>query len=194
MSNIDKKDTKPKVQENTQSTVDTQAEMLKVLQDLQDKVLKLEKENAKFSEKEKVAIEEAREEMITDEDIGPLWLDPKYKMEGYHYRATDLTRPDKMQKRLREGYEIARYSDVTDLTKSAVHERSNLTDAMTIQLGTTRDNSGVWMRIPLEKYNKRQQIKEKTNREITEAYLGQASDGAPFGEITIGSNTHYKKS
>jgi hypothetical protein len=179
--------------ENTQSTVDTQAEMLKVLKDLQDKVVKLEEENKRFSEKEKVAIEEAREEMITDEDIGPLWLDPKYKMEGYHYRATDLTRPDKLQKRLREGYEIARYSDVTDLTKSAVHERSNLTDAITVQLGTTRDTSGVWMRIPLEKYNKRQQVKERKNREITEAYLGDASNGAQFGEITIGSQTHYKK-
>lgn len=167
--------------------------VLDTIKELKEELKKVKEENKRFSESEKKAIEEAREEMITDEDEGPCYLDPKYKMEGYYYRATDLTRPNIIEKRLRQGYEIARYSDTTDMEKSSSYDKTSLTDAITLQLGTTRDCPGVWMRTPLENFQKRQRAKERKNRQNLDEAVNSGSAGAQFGEITIGDNTHFKQ-
>lgn len=177
--------------------ISTDKTILDTLKSMQEQLETLRKENkelsSKFTDTEKEAIEQAREEMLTDDDMGPCYVDPIHLEEGYFHRITDTTRPGKMQRMLRIGYEIV-YSDKAKIGSDTVNNSSSLTGAVTCNLGgMDKDRLGVLMRLPLEKYNQRQKIKERLNNEATEAALNTASAGAQFGEITIGNKTHFKK-
>lgn len=176
------------------STSDAKA-LLQTLDSLKKEIEELKKHKREFSDAEKMAVEAAQAEMATDEyDAGPCYLDPNLKMEGYHYRATDLTKRGILEKRLKQGYEIARYSDTTSLDASNSIEKSSLTDAITIHLGNDLvERPGVWMRIPKEKYDARQKAKAEANRRNTQDIIDSGSAGAEFGHIEIGNTIHFKR-
>lgn len=194
----DNKDTKKieDISKDIKASIHSNDDSMKALLDTVN-ALRKELEDVKkerFSDSEKKAIEVAREEMITDEDVGPCYLAPDLKMEGYHYRATDLTRPNLLAKRIKQGYEIARYSDTKDLSKSETLDKTSLTDAITVDLGGEHSSrSGVWMRIPLEQYNKRQKVKERINRQNLEDAVSSGSAGASFGEVSVGNINYFKR-
>jgi hypothetical protein len=160
------------------------------LEELRKELESLRKEKREFSDAEKAAIEEARDEMITDDEVGSLYIDDKYKEEGYHYTIVDTTRPGRVNKRIKQGYEIV-YDDLKVGDKTVTNTGS-LTGAVTVELGTTYACPGVLMRCPIEHYNKRQAAKVRRNRELDSAMLQDSVNKSDFGSITIGDEV-YKK-
>lgn len=172
--------------EKTEASNDLKSELEELKKQLED-LKKL-----RFSPEEKAAIEIAREEMITDEEIGPCYIDPKYKEDGFFYRITDTTRPGKIQRMLNAGYEIV-YHDNAKVGDNTVINSGSLTNAVMINLGGNDVNRpGVLMRIPTERYDKRQKAKAKRIREDSSALYQTMADQSDFGEITIGDTTFTK--
>ncbi len=185
-----------KVKESKQ---EQKKDAVSINQALLEKIEALEKKlddvtTNKFSKQEQDAIEQAREDMLTNESEGPLYIDPKYLEEGYTYRKVDTTRPNRVQRMLRRGYEIVYTDPNAKVGDNTVTNTGSLTGALTVNLGgEERDRLGVVMRIPTERYNLLQKIKERETEERMGAAINQASSGAAFGEITIGDKTHFKK-
>jgi hypothetical protein len=164
-----------------------QAELEKMRAELKD----LKATKRELSDAEKKAVEEARDEMLTDDDVGALYIDDRFKEEGYHYTIVDTTRPGRVALRIKQGYEIVENPDLK-VGSNTVSNASTLTSAVTVELGKNHACLGVLMRIPTEKYNKRQQAKVKRNRETDTAMMQSMVNKSDFGSIEIGSDV-YKK-
>ncbi len=138
-----------------------------------------------INKKNKEYVEKLREEMITDDEIGRLYIDDKYKEDGYVYRIVDADRPGRVQLLEKKGYEVVHNEDLT-VGQNTANNSSKVSSAVTMELGTTRHVQGILMRIPKELYDRRQQMKELKNKELD---TQQSQTGIPtqFGEITIGN-------
>ena len=128
-----------------------------------------------------------REEMITDEEQGPLYIPAELKEEGYVYRIVDADRPGRVQKLQRMGYELV--ADLAKIGDNTVKSTSQLSSAATLELGTVKHRQGVVMRIPEDLYAKRQKAKDRRNQEQERA-LGNTGISTQFGEITIGNKNN----
>jgi hypothetical protein len=160
------------------------------LESLRAELIKLREDKKSFSNAEKAAIEEARDEMITDDELGVLYIPEKYKQEGYHTRVVDSTRPGRVASLIKRGYEIV-YDD-EKIGDKTVTNTGSLTGAMTVELGTTKACLGILMRCPLEHYNKRQKHKAKRIREDDASMFQDAANKSDFGSIQVGEEV-YKK-
>lgn len=170
----------------------TTSEVLKEVLALKKELETLKKERLRFSDAEKEAIERARDEMLTDDEIGALYIDEKHKEEGFSYRIVDSTRPGRIAKMMKIGYAIVEDPDM-QVGQSVVGKSSNLGAAVTVELGIHRGSClGVLMRIPKEKYDARQKAKARRVRETEAATMQDMVDKSDFGTITIGNST-YKK-
>lgn len=183
-SNI-KKDSKLESQE---SNID----MAKELEALKKELVEIRQEAKKnFSDSEKKAIEEARDEMLTDDELGYLYIDEKYKEEGYTYRIVDVDRPYRVQSLMKKGYEIV-YSDSTRVGDKTTYNPSNLSSMVQVNLGINSPRNGVLMKIPTDLYDRRQQAKVRRNRELNASLMQDMVNKSDFGTIEIGSDV-YKK-
>lgn len=159
---------------------------------LQVELAEMRKEKKALSDAEKKAVEDARDMMITDEDPGILFIDDRYKEEGYHYRIVDSTRVGRVERLKKIGYEVVEHEDFK-IGASTVTNSTHLGAAVTHQIGGERsDRLGILMRIPLDRYNKRQEAKVRRNQEQTGDLLQQNVNNSSFGSIEFGSDT-YKK-
>ena len=188
MSN-DKKVVKPEVKKEEVLNLDS---FKSELEALREELKKLQEEKNRLSQKELKAIEEAREEMITDDELGSLYIDEKYKEDGYFYRIVDSSRHGRVAQHIKRGYEVVQDPNLV-VGDNTVNKSNHLGSAVTVELGRDRGScTGILMRIPLEQYNKRQAAKVRRNRELDAATMQQMVDKSEFGEITIG-NDIYKK-
>lgn len=179
--------------EATKVTLDTTSitDLATQLAALQAELVELRKEKKALSDAEKKAVEEAREEMITDDDIGTLYIDSQFKEDGFTYRIVDSTRRGRVEKLKKLGYEIV--EDSTQIGADTVSKTHNLGSAVTVPLGGDRhDRLGVLMRIPTDKYNKRQVAKVKRNREQTGSLMQDLVNKSSFGSIEYGSDSYTK--
>lgn len=178
--------------DKTVEATDTISEVAKELLALRKELESLKKEKKSFSDAEKAAIEEAREDMLTDDEVGQLYIDEKYKEEGYSYRIVDSTRPGRVQQMIKKGYEIVEDSSMS-IGQNIAGRSSTLASAVTVELGIHKGSClGVLMRIPKDQYDKRQTAKVRKNRELNEAMMQNMVDKSDFGTITIGESL-YKK-
>jgi hypothetical protein len=179
-----------KTELKTDVQLDTQ-DIKKQLEELQKEIHKLQAEKRSFSNAEKAAIEEARDEMLTDDEVGTLFIDDKYKEDGYFYRIVDTTRPGRVASHIKRGYEVVQDPDLK-VGDNTVSKTSNLSSAVMIELGMNKACPGVLMRIPTDLYKKRQEAKARAIKESERAMAQDAVNKSQFGEITIGEAT-YKK-
>lgn len=173
--------------------LDSVTEFKNELEALRAELKSLREEKKNFSDEVKDAVDAARDEMITDEDEqGTLFIDPKYKEDGYVYRIVDTGRPGRVQSLIKKGYEIV-YDEYAKIGDGRVTNVGSLTDAVTTELsvhGASR--TGVLMRCPKEHYDKRQAAKVKRTKELDAAMFQTAVNQSDFGSIEIGDDL-YKK-
>ena len=194
MSKQEKKVKKVKEVEATVSKVETtgldalQAELQKMREELKE----LRTEKKSLSDAEKAAIEQARDEMLTDDDVGVLYIDPKYIEEGYNYTICDSTRAGRIEKRIKQGYEIV-YDESMQIGSRTVSKTHSLTSAVTVELGGDKGSRlGVLMRCPKDHYDKRQKAKVRRNKEMTANLMQDMANKSDFGSIEIGSDVFKK--
>lgn len=157
------------------------------LEVLRNELKILRTEHKQFDNKTQEAIEEARDDMLLDDEVGGLFIDEKYKEDGYFYRIVDSTRPGRIEQHIKRGYEIV-HDDATKVGQSTVSNTSRLTSAVTVELGVNKGSVlGVLMRIPLDKYKKRQEAKVRRNKEHEAAMMQESVNKSDFGSIEIGS-------
>mgnify|MGYP000886921128 CR=1 FL=1 len=137
-----------------------------------------------------VEYRDEREEMNLDDDVGPLYIDESLKEDGYFYRIVSSSKIGSIQRHMRMGYEIV-HQEGAQIGSSTVNNTSQLSSAVTVELGQTKSDLGVLMRIPLDKYERRQAAKRKKNQEA-EASVGKTGIPTQFGEVTVGTQV-YKK-
>jgi len=134
---------KSEVKTDALKTVNLEAtKEINPLDALKDELTKMREElkslraaKTEFSDAEKQAVEDARELMLTDDDIGCLYIDPKYLDEdNYNYTIADSSRAGRIEKRLKQGYEVV-YSEDMKVGSQTVSNSSRLTDAVTVKLG-----------------------------------------------------------
>jgi hypothetical protein len=158
---------------------------------LRNELKSMREEKKKFSDAAKQAVEEARDDMITDDEVGSLFIDDKYKEEGFHYRIVDSSRPGRVQSLIKRGYEVV-YQSGFKVGDKTVTNSGSLTDAVTVELGTTSSCLGVLMRCPIEHYDKRQKAKARAVRERDAAMYQTAANQSDFGSIQIGDDVFKK--
>lgn len=126
---------------------------------------------------------DAREEMITDEEIGSLFIDDKYKEEGFTYRIVDADRPNRVTKLQKMGYTIVENPSIQTGDKT-ITNTGQLGATVHFQLGVEHSRNGILMRIPTDLYEKRQERKVRQNNEVME---GLSNSGIPTqtGKISI---------
>jgi hypothetical protein len=173
------------------STKVDMSEVTKELLALRKELDKLKTEKKSFSDAEKAAIEEAREEMLTDDEIGALYIDDKYKEDGYSYRIIDSSRPGRVQQMIKRGYSIVEDSEMK-IGQGVTGSSNQLGAAVTVELGRTKSCLGILMKMPKEKYDARQKAKARAVRETSAAMMQDMVDKSEFGTITIGDSI-YKK-
>lgn len=134
----------------------------------------------------KTELRDVREEMVTDDDDGPLYIDAKYKKEGFFRRIVDSGRGGRVEKHLRLGYSVV--TDDTKIGKDTVKSNRGLDSAVRIHLGGSQEPMGILMEISLERYEARQVAKQKR---ADEQLASVSKSGIPTqtGEIIIGNNT-----
>ena len=132
-------------------------------------------------------VRDVRNEMITDENEGPMYIDPQYKKEGYHRRIVDIDRPGRVQKLMRMGYSIVE-DPMIKVGANTVNSISQLDSAVRIELGTSKHRNGILMEIPDELWERNQLRKESENNEIDKT-IGQTGISTQFGEVTVGEKT-----
>lgn len=178
-----------KVEKTETNALDAlQAELQKMREEL--KQMRTEKQN--LSDAEKEAVEQARDEMLTDDDVGVLYIDPKYKEEGYHYTICDTSRAGRLEKRIKQGYEVV-HDESLKIGNQSVSSASSLSSAVTVELGGDKGSRpGVLMRTPIEHYNKRQKAKAVRNQELTASLMQDMANKSDFGSIEIGSDIFKK--
>jgi hypothetical protein len=166
------------------------SELKSELDTLRKELLELRSLKTKLSDSTQQAIEEAREQMLLDDDLGPCYIDPKYKDdENYHYCITDTTRAGRVQARLKKGYEIVEDPDLK-VGANTTYNNGSLGAAVTVELGEgSKSRPGVLMRIPKEKYSARQKAKVQLNREKTESMIQDFANKSDFGAIEIGDQS-----
>lgn len=162
------------------------SEVAKELLALRKELETLKTEKKAYSDAEKAAIEAAREDMLTDEEEGDLYIDEKYNENGYTYRIVDSSRPNRINSLIKKGYEI-QYEDGAEIGDKVVGKAHSLTSAVTVELGKSKSKLGIRMRIPTELYEKRQKLKAKRIKDEMEMTVQNAVGKSQFGEITIGS-------
>lgn len=166
-------------------------ELLSELKSMKAELESIKKEK-ELSNKEREAIDDARDDMLLDDDVGALYIDEKYKDENYKYIIVDSTRTGRVNLRLRQGYEVVEDEDF-QVGSGTISNTKNLASQVTVELGRNHGSRlGIVMRMPLEKYNKRQQAKVRRNNEQTGQLMQDMADKSDFGSIEIGSDS-YKK-
>ena len=160
------------------------------LDSLRKELEQLRKDKKSLSDAEAKAVEEARDDMLTDDEVGALYIDEKYKDPDYHYTICDTSRPGRVNQRIKQGYEIV-YDDIKVGDKTVTNTGS-LSGAVTVELGRTVGCLGVLMRTPLEHYNKRQKAKARRIRETDSAMMQDAVNKSDFGTISIGDDVYRK--
>lgn len=182
--------TNPKKKHIEDKSIDNS--ILEELKNLKKELEELRSEKRQFSDSVKSAIEEAREEMILDEDeVGPLYINERFKEDGYFYRVVDSTRPGRIDRHLRIGYEIVEDENLK-VGQNTASNTSNLGASVTVELGRKESKKGILMRIPLEKYQQRQKAKARRIQETTESFIQDSVNKSDFGTIEIGNQTFKK--
>lgn len=133
------------------------------------------------------ALRDVREEMITDDDYGPLYIDEKYKKQGYHRRIVDASRGGRVERLLRMGYAIVQ--DDMKVGRGSVNSVGSLDSAVRVYLGGTKEPMGVLMEIPDELYQRRAQMKAKKAEEVLQT-VGKTGIPTQSGEIIIGDKRY----
>lgn len=81
---------------------------------------------------------------------GPLYIDPTLLKEGFRYRVVNDS-PGEVRRRLRMGYEIVEDREMKVGDQNA-NTSSRLGNAVTLDVGVSKELKGVLMRIPEEDY------------------------------------------
>lgn len=139
-----------------------------------------------MSNEKKTSKRDYREEMITDDELGTLYIPEHLKEEGYVYRIVDADRPGRVEFLQRKGYEVVNDTSVK-VGQNTVSNTSSVSSVATVELGKNAHRQGILMKIPEDLYRLRQEHKEKRNKE-TDAAMGKTGIPTQFGEISIGND------
>jgi len=137
------------------------------------------------TESKEIPTRDVREEMITDDYTGPLYIPNEYKREGYHRHIADGTRGGWINQLIKMGYSI-----VQDNTKVATGRSvSSIDSAVRFFLkDSEKEPSGILMECPEEKY----QLRKKAEQKMADDQLrrvGQTGISTQVGEVTVGQDT-----
>lgn len=94
---------------------------------------------------------------------GPLYVDPKLKKEGHHYRIVNDT-PGNIDKFKRIGYSVEESN--TNAESSHIDTGSKIGSATTIEVGRSRPQKAVLMSVPSEIKEEIDEERRDINREV----------------------------
>lgn len=137
--------------------------------------------------KNKEVKRDVREEMITDDYVGPLYVEDKYKREGYHRHIADGSRRGWISQLIKMGYSIVQ--DDTKIGNNSVASVNSIDSAVRVFLSTNeKEPSGILMEIPDELYTRRKEREARAAKEQLNM-IGKTNISSQVGEVTIGGET-----
>jgi len=127
---------------------------------------------------------DVRQEMITDDYVGSLYIPDEYKREGYRLHIANGNKRGWIQKLIKMGYSI-----VEDATKIGTHPVNSIDSAVRVFLSDNeKEPSGILMETPEELYSLRKEHEKKKADEQL-ASIGHTGIPSQVGEISIGNKT-----
>jgi hypothetical protein len=133
-------------------------------------------------------VRDLREEMITDDYSGPLYIPDEYKREGYHRHVADSSRGGWIQQLMRMGYTIVHDEELkASLGGNQSHNPKSIDTAVRVHISSAhKEAMGILMEIPEEKYRLRKEREAQIAQEQNNAIMRNTGIPTQTGEIIIG--------
>lgn len=165
------------------------------LDKLRAELVALRTEKKQLGETAVKAVVEAREEMILDEEVGPLYISDELLDDNFVYRKVDTSRAGRVQKFLKMGYEVVHDDKIgeTQVGDNKVTNNGSIDTAVRMELGADNvHRAGILMRIPKDRYEKRQKAKARMRQEDSDDRYQSMANNSHSGSISIGDKVYSK--